>query len=160
MKPEDTPEVISESSPVSGQLPKAGFKPSPTHRELKIRLWARAELPPTSAMTKEHVERVVSAKIPDSLWEKGQFRSWLLQHPEIEWQERVEYLNQLLLDRLEVTILHGDDKHIVNLAKSLPELGNKIKRAADKIAAKDELSQLTEEQLLQLIAKSTGGGKE
>ena len=159
MRPDDTPEVITESCELepsgSQSLSKIGFKPSPTHRELKVRLWSRSDLPPNPNMTKEHVERIVSAKIPDSVWARGQFRTWLWQHPQAEWTERVEFLNHLLLDRLEVTICHADDKTVVNLAKILPELGSKIKRAADKVAATDQLASLTETELLQLIEKST-----
>jgi len=105
-------------------------------------------------MTKAHVERIVAAKIPESLWERAQFRGWLWQHPQAEWGERVEYLNHLLLDRLEVTILHGDEKAIVNLAKILPDLGGKIKRAADKVAAVDQLNTLTEAELMKIVSNA------
>lgn len=105
-------------------------------------------------MTKEHVERIVSAKIPESLWDKVVFRQWLFYHPTAEWSERVEYLNHLLLDRLEVSICHGDDKAIINLAKILPELGGKIKRAADKVKDVDQLNSMTEAELLKIVTSA------
>jgi hypothetical protein len=133
-------------------LSKAGFRPTPTMRDLKVRLFSRSELPPNSNMTKEHVERVCGAKIPPSLWDQKQFRHWLLSlHPQVEWQERIEYLSQLLLDRLEVSITHADDKVIVNLAKIIPELAGKVKKATDKVSSTDHLNQLTEAELLKII---------
>jgi hypothetical protein len=156
---EDTSEESQLAEVVPSGLSKCGFRPTATHRDLKVRLYSRSSLPPHRHMTRPEVEKITGARIPESLWDKSSFRYWLLQlHPNAEWAERVDYLSQLLLDRIECVLMHGDDKHVANLAKIIPDLAGKVKRAADRITDVDQLATMTEAELLQIVSTATARG--
>ena len=105
----------------------------------------------SSSLSNSEISKLCKTpQIKNWLSEDG-FKDWLLEAGETE--ERVEYLSQAALDRLE-SILLGDssDKDAIQAAKMILEI--KFKHSAPKEVVKDKaIENMTAEQLEQYIRK-------
>ena len=145
--------------PISLAADELIFYPKDGHRKVKAAFWAVVADNPIHApetLTAEQLVQITGESRAKKYLKEPGFREWLLNKD--EFRQRLEYIAQLALDRLE-SILTDDDEHSsaqVAAAKLIMEAASKMprKQQAEIVYADARIQEMPRKELEEYIRRN------